>query len=106
MKYTVRLMPRAFADGDRIYLWIAKRSPRGAVAWFEAFLRALDNLSKNPQRFELAYEQHFQGKIRQQLFKTSHGQRYRILFSIAGNQVHVHCVRAPGQSPVKPQDLQ
>jgi hypothetical protein len=40
MKYTVRLMPRAFADGDRIYLWIAKRSPRGAVAWFEAFLRA------------------------------------------------------------------
>jgi len=62
MKFNVSLMPSASADSDYIYLWLARRSPRGAAAWHEAFLNALEQLANNPYRFERTLESRFTGE--------------------------------------------
>jgi plasmid stabilization system protein ParE len=36
MSYRVRLLKRADADVDTIYVWLARRSVQGAVNWYVA----------------------------------------------------------------------
>jgi plasmid stabilization system protein ParE len=45
MKFIVNIPGRATADADEIYVWIAKRSPQGALQWHLAYLAAAASLS-------------------------------------------------------------
>jgi plasmid stabilization system protein ParE len=56
MKYQVRVLARANRDLDRIYAWLAKRSPSGATAWYEAALQALNDLRDNADQHGRALE--------------------------------------------------
>ncbi len=56
MKFTVQILDRASGDADEIYLWIAKRSPRGAGHWHASFLAAAASLADDPQQHPLAAE--------------------------------------------------
>jgi plasmid stabilization system protein ParE len=103
MTYSVILLTRAKHDVATIQNWIAERSPSGATKWFNSFVAALKTLENNPYGCELAPEDQVVGRgIRQLLFRTRKGHRYRILFTVENDIVHVVHVRAPGQPLVSP----
>ena len=106
MSYQVKILGRAMADADAIYLWIAKRSRQGAWRWHEALLSAAAILSEQPHQHPLAPEsQELPEVVRELLFKTPRGRKYRLLFVIFGNEVRIVSVRGPGQPPVTADDV-
>lgn len=106
MKYTVIVLPQAEQDADGIHRWIAERSAEGADRWYSQFLAALHRLASDADVCGLAPENELVvQEIRQALFKTRKGLRYRVLFSIAGTEVWVLHVRGPGQRLLDPSEL-
>ena len=106
MNYRVVLLNRAERQADIITESLAKRSPQGARHWLEALGKALDELSFQPQRFGLAPENGCADyKLRQLLFKTRSGRKYRAVFTIISDEVRVLHVRGPGQRPLTAADF-
>lgn len=102
MKYRLSTLRRAENDVARIYRWLAKRSPVGAVRWHEALDDAIGDLTVIPLSFGFADEPSLaRRQVRQRIFKTRRGANYRILFMISENQILVLRVRGPGQPPVR-----
>lgn len=101
MTYSVVMTARASNDVDVIVDYIAERNPAGAQRWFDAFRSARDALRTDPQRHARAPESgRYLSELRQVLFKTRHGNRYRILYAIEGEQVLIMHVRGQGQDLV------
>jgi plasmid stabilization system protein ParE len=98
MTFRVIITDLAEDDAGAIYVWLQQRSPRGAVNWWAAFLRAVDSLRRNAESFGLAPEStdHHE-EIREFTFKTRHGHPYRLLFTIRGDIVYALRVRSSGQ---------
>lgn len=101
MTWQVVILPEAEQDADRIYRWIVERSKDGADRWYNRFLAAMRSLAFSAETHGLAPEsEHVAQDIRQLLFKTTKGLRYRILFTITSTTVYVLHVRGPGQQLV------
>jgi len=106
MTYVVRILGRAQADVDDVYLWLRRSSPTGAVAWYSAFLDRYTGLGENAMSCALAPEAARLGiELRQAFFKTRRGRSYRLLFVVTSGEVRVLRVRGPGQRPVSKRDL-
>jgi plasmid stabilization system protein ParE len=106
MNFRVHILRRAEVDVDTIYLWIAKRAAGGAAHWYQAFLVAAASLRIQPTRNALAPEAAAVGRdIRQLLFKTRRGRKYRLLYLVDGNDVKILRVRGPGEPPVTHEDV-
>jgi plasmid stabilization system protein ParE len=106
MTLPVRVLGRAQADADEIYLWLLKRSPAGAYNWYAALSHRLSqladlagNCSQAPEAKKLNID------LRQAFFKTPHGRNYRLLFVIEAGEVRVLRVRGPRQRLVSRRDL-
>ena len=106
MIYKVRVLERAQNDVDGILRWLLERSPSGAARWHAAFMSASATLANDPHRFALASERPALDRdVRERLFKTPRGRRYRIVFTIVGQEVRILRVRGPGQPPLEASDL-
>jgi hypothetical protein len=108
MSFRVELTDGAFADLDRRMDWLTKRSSAHAADRLSAqFYESLSRLEANPFSCGLAYEnRHFAHEVRHLLFEASKGQTYRALFTVQGDVVRILCIRAPGEKPVRPRDIQ
>jgi plasmid stabilization system protein ParE len=49
MRYRVLVLPRAAAEIEQAYLWIAQRAPDSAVEWFNGLYYAIDTLETFPE---------------------------------------------------------
>lgn len=106
MSHRVVVLRRAEEELTAIALWLASRSRDGAVRWLDAFERAKDSLAVDPYCGESAPESEFvEAEVRQILFKTRSGNRYRALYTIDGNDVRVLHIRGPGQPIVPPDEF-
>jgi plasmid stabilization system protein ParE len=106
MSYRVVLLARARLDVARIYDWIADRSTEGAQRWFDQFEKATVTLETNPFIAPLAPESgSFDIEVRQILFRTRSGNRYRAVFTVVDDEVRILRVRGPGQPPLRPIDV-
>ena len=106
MSYRLNILPRARADVQHTFDWLRQRSPTGAEAWYLAFEEATEKLLFNPEGYGLAAEDEFVDyDLRQFLFKTRRGKRYRGLFTVVGNEVRVLRVRGPGQRDLTADEL-
>ncbi len=106
MTFQVRLLTRAQVDADQIYLWLRERSPMGAVSWYTALLKKIDDLAVTATACFLAREASpLDIELRQAFFKTRRGRTYRLLFVIEGNEVRILRVRGPGQRLVTRSDV-
>jgi plasmid stabilization system protein ParE len=93
MKYRVVVQPRAAADIENAYLWIRERAPSSGDRWFQGVYEAIEKLETLPARCPLAPENaYFEEEIRE-LFYGKRIGRYRILFTITGDTVHILHVR-------------
>ena len=91
--HRVVIQPDAEAEVESALTFIAQRSPAGAARWFDGLRQAVDTLERFPTRCGVAPESaHFDVEIRQLLYGRGRN-KYRILFTIRGSEVHVLHVR-------------
>ncbi|MCH8044915.1 MAG: hypothetical protein IID44_14475 [Planctomycetes bacterium] len=108
MSFRVETTARAERDFWNCHDYIQERSLEGAGRWVVAFNDALLSLEDRPTQSR-APEQIADGlteEIRQKVFKTKHGLRYRLLFVVRGDTVHVIHVRGPGQDVLRAEELE
>lgn len=82
MAYRVDISPSALQDAEDAYLWIKKRAPMRAGAWYEGLLEAIYGLERMPARCPVAPESEDLGLTIRQLLYGKKGSVYRILFAI------------------------
>lgn len=91
-------------DIAEAYLWLAEREPDAADRWFNSIYSTIGSLEIFPERCPLAPESK---TLRTEIREIFHGRRqhkYRILFMVTTDEVHVLHVRhgarlALGESP-------
>jgi plasmid stabilization system protein ParE len=106
MSRTLRILGRAQTDVDEIFNWLVGRSLQGAIAWYMAFRRAVEQVALGPESFPEAPEsQRLARQLRQAFFKTRRGRLYRIVFEFSPDEIILLRVRGPGQSPLRGRDL-
>ena len=107
MSFHVELTASAYADLDRLMVWLEERSsPAAADRLSERFYKALDRLETRPFTCGIAYEsRNFPTEVRHLLFEVWKGKPYRALFCVQNDVVKVICIRAPGEKPVKAKDI-
>ena len=98
-----RMAREEIADAVR---WIGERSPDAALRWLDGLEQTLLGLADFPSRCAIAPETDTIGvEIRQQLYGRRAG-RYRILFVIRGEVVHVIHVRHGARHVMQPDDAE
>lgn len=106
MPFRLKELRRAQADIRDIAAWLADRSPRGALAWLDAYDDLIARLENNADSCGPADESaEWELDVRQAFFKTRRGRVYRALFIIERDEVFILRVRGPGQAPVDPEEL-
>lgn len=74
-------------------LWLAEREPDAAERWFNSIYDTIGSLEIFPERCPLAPEsKSFSAEIRE-IFHGRRQHKYRILFTVSENEVHVLHVR-------------
>ena len=75
------------------YAWIAERDPVAAALWFNSLHETIFSLDIFPERCPLAPEARFFKMEIRQIFHGRRHNKYRILFAVGENSVHVLHVR-------------
>lgn len=98
-----RMAREEIADAVR---WISERSPDAAIRWLDGIDEAIADLNQFPTRCAIAAETDTIGiEIRQQVYGRRSG-RYRILFVVRGDVVHVIHVRHGARDVLQPDDVE
>ena len=106
MTYRVVIHRRAREEIAEAYRWIAERSARAADRWLDGVERAIRSLDQFPRRCGLAPEDGLAGlEVRQQIYGRR-GGKYRILFVVRNDVVHVIHVRHGARQPLQLRDLE
>lgn len=93
MTYRVVFLNRAVGDLDNAYRWAIRHAPFTAAAWLDRFRKKLQSLAVNPHRCGFARENRKMSfEVRQILFGHKPSV-FRVLFTIAGDEVRVLRIR-------------
>ena len=99
--YRVIVEPEALEDIAAAYQWIADYSLAAAAKWFNGLTTARDSLRRYPARCAVVSSAAPGIEIRQLLYGRRRN-RYRLLFTIRGDSVHIlrviHGARVTGQT--------
>jgi plasmid stabilization system protein ParE len=103
MTYRVLIEPTAERGIREAFHWIAEhQSPDTAASWYNALEKKVQTLQSHPHRCPVAAESDkFAEEIRELLHGTQR-QKYRILFTIRQDTVHVLYVRHGAQDEIRP----
>jgi plasmid stabilization system protein ParE len=105
MVFKVTISPTALADIEAHFLNLVEIAPEYAGAWLLELETATASLAELPLRCGLAYESHaFRITVRQMLHGKG-GHKYRVLFTVEGDEVRVHHVRHTRQQPLEKDDF-
>jgi len=80
-------------DIAEAHFWLAEHDPEAADLWFDGIYETIGSLEMFPERCPLAPENKY---FREEIREIFHGRRhhkYRILFTVTADQVHVLHVR-------------
>jgi plasmid stabilization system protein ParE len=106
MTFDVELSAQARREVEEMCDWIAERSPEGARRWYECFWELVDEIKRRANTYSVAEESAtLSMELRQAIFHTRRGNRYRALFVVEGPNVRIVTVRGPGQPPIESADL-
>jgi plasmid stabilization system protein ParE len=105
MKYRVIVQPRALADLEAGYEYVALQNQPAATRWLNRFLTAIEDLSDFPERCSIARKSELVGQeIRQLIFGRRPGV-WRALFIIDSDAVRVLCIRHGARQDASAEDL-
>jgi plasmid stabilization system protein ParE len=106
MTLKLKILPRAADDVQCIFDYLAKHSPQGAADWWDAFDSAAQEATRGLVEHPLAPENGSTPfELRQVIFKTRAGRRYRFVFTIVDNELRIVRVRGPGQPSLKSDEV-
>lgn len=98
MAFRVRTSPQAKQDAREILSWlIAEYAGETGLRWFQGLEASILSLRSMPERCPLAPENPSVPFEMRQLLYGSKRHRYRILFTIDGENVIILRIRRPGQ---------
>ncbi len=98
MNFRLRILRQATIELREIHAWIYERSPDGADRWLAAFETAAARVVLDPLAFPKAPEGEFcTFDVRQFLFKTRRGRKYRVLFTVVDDEIRILHLRGSGQ---------
>jgi len=80
-------------DIEGAHVWMAEREPDAANRWFNGIYDTIGSLEIFPERCPLAPESKSLNAEIRQIFHGRRQHKYRILFTVSGNEVHVLHVR-------------
>lgn len=101
MKYRVEIEPAATAEIHEAFRWIAEQAPQPAARWYNGLEVCIQALADMPERCPFATENEFFDQEIRQLLHGRKYHRYRVLFTIRGNVVHVLHVRHGARKHLK-----
>jgi plasmid stabilization system protein ParE len=97
LKYEVIVSRRALRDLESAYRWLVKETPQHAAAWHNGLIDAMISLEENPHRCAVRRKTP-RGVETRQLLYGDRQHAYKIIFAVAGNQVHVAHIRHASRS--------
>jgi plasmid stabilization system protein ParE len=80
-------------DIAEAHLWLAEQAPDAADRWFDSIYDTIGSLEIFPERCPLAPESEFLNSEIREIFHGRRQYKYRILFTVSENEVHVLHVR-------------
>jgi plasmid stabilization system protein ParE len=80
-------------DIAEAHLWLAEQAPEAADRWFDTIYETIGSLENFPERCPLAPESKFLNLEIREIFHGRRRHKYRILFTVSENEVHVLHVR-------------
>ena len=80
-------------DIAEAHLWLAEQAPEVADRWFDDIYDTIGSLEIFPERCPLAPESEFFNVEIREIFHGRRRHKYRILFTVSENGVHVLHVR-------------
>jgi toxin ParE1/3/4 len=90
----VRYTPRASTDINRIYVYLSKRSPSGALNVSAAIYAGVRFIAERPEASERTDDPNVRVKVVRRY-------RYKIFYSITGDTVEILHVRHTSRQPWK-----
>jgi len=108
MAYKIVLQPRAKADLETSYRYIADHAPDAAIRWYEGIKTAINSLTDMPGRCGDAPES---AALQYHLKQLHYGRRtgiYRIIFRIIedSEEVHILALRHAAREVLEIKDLE
>ena len=94
----VRYLPRALADLEIIYAYIAKRNPPAADRVTAAIRRSIAGLTEFPEIGQPADAPNVR------VLRSAH-QPYQVYYSIIGEEIHILHIRHSARRPAQPDDF-
>ena len=92
-RFEVIVLPSAERDIGEVYEWLAEHDEVAAARWYNRLMELILGLDTFPERAPLAPEsKSFNREIRE-IFHGRRQYKYRILFTVTENKVHVLHVR-------------
>lgn len=91
--YQVIILPSAESNINDAYAWLIERDVDAAIRWYNRLMELILSLNTFPERAPLAPEAK---SLRREIREIFHGRRqykYRILFTVTANTVHILHVR-------------
>lgn len=103
-RYKVILEQPAVEDIDQYYQRaVAAGAGPSAARWYGRIVEAILSLEDRAQwRTSVPEQDEFEERLHQLIFE----RRYRILFTVVEDRVHVLCVRGPGMREIGPADVE
>ena len=92
-RHRVIILPAAERDIGEAYEWIADADTEAAVKWYNQLLAAIFSLDIFSERAPLAPESEFFNRQIREIFHGRRRHKYRILFTVSEDEVHVLHVR-------------
>ena len=92
-RYPVIVLPAAERDIGEAYKWLAEQDEEAAIRWYNRLMEVIFSLDTFPERCPLAPENKFLKTEIREIFHGRRQHKYRILFTVSENEVHVLHVR-------------
>ncbi len=106
MSYQLHIHPLAEMDAEEIANYIAEHSIQGMLNWLDAYEDAQARITESPLAYGLIPDKVTgRDNYHQVLFKTKYGDRYRAVYLVEGETVHLLRVRGKGQKLLRDRDL-
>lgn len=95
MTYRVILQPRAERDIQEVAHWLRKESKSSAIAmrWLRGIRSKIATLGSNPHRCPIDPDSEAYGEEVRDLLHGKRHPKYRVLFAVRGDSVHLLTVR-------------
>ena len=105
MTYNVIIESQAMKNLETIVVWIAEENERAARHWYVEMVAAIESLKNLPDRCPVAPESELFAREIRQLLHGKHRNKYRILFTLVGDTVHILHIRHGARDWVGPEEL-